>query len=131
MSRGNRLDTLLSVITSPSRLKPIPRESMDVIRDGYVRKESQYLRISRKRWMVLTPQYLYSYKSKKALNSQCPTEVIDLTIYNKIKHDNKKKFEIICRKTKHKRKFVAKTHEEMIYWFNNIQNMQCFRNIHY
>eukprot|EP01083_Nonionella_stella_P266343 901130_1 len=120
---------LKAVARSMTIANPIsnPASELNTIKDGFLSKESQFMKISRKRWIVLTPKYLYSYKTKTAIN---PTVMIDLTEWNKIRHDGQKKFELISNDKKQKtRTFIAETNAEMLYWFNTIQNMQCFRNM--
>eukprot|EP01084_Bolivina_argentea_P247233 413654_1 len=81
----------------------LKQTEFDIVRDGYLRKDSKILSIPRKRWMVLTPNYLYSYKSEKSMTNS--TEIIDLTEYNKIKHNNDKQFVLISTAKQRKRVF--------------------------
>lgn len=52
-----------------------PREG--VIKEGWLSKQSKFLKDWRRRWFVLTPQCLCSYKTSD-VHSQRPTEVLYL-----------------------------------------------------
>eukprot|EP00316_Scyphosphaera_apsteinii_P022467 CAMPEP_0119307718 /NCGR_PEP_ID=MMETSP1333-20130426/8129_1 /TAXON_ID=418940 /ORGANISM="Scyphosphaera apsteinii, Strain RCC1455" /LENGTH=153 /DNA_ID=CAMNT_0007311315 /DNA_START=81 /DNA_END=542 /DNA_ORIENTATION=- len=55
----------------------MPRVDVSQIRkEGWISKESAMLRQYRKRWMVLTPERLYSFKRERVYTD--PTEEIDL-----------------------------------------------------
>ncbi len=62
--------TISNPISSPSTHSTAPMK-LNAIKDGYLHKESQFMKINRKRWIVLTPKYLYSYKTKTSIT---PTE---------------------------------------------------------
>jgi hypothetical protein len=49
----------------------------DVVKEGWLSKQSKYLKEWRKRWFVLTPNYLLTYKSQ-TMDYRNPTEVIKL-----------------------------------------------------
>ena len=53
-------------------------------KEGWVYKESAVVRQYRKRWMVLTPEKLYSFKTERAYH-QAPTEAIDLKLCGTVK----------------------------------------------
>merc|ERR1719440_416153 len=48
----------------------------DIIKEGWLSKESVHLKTWKRRWMVLTPQYLCSFKNQGEFRN--PTEVIRL-----------------------------------------------------
>mmetsp|Transcript_79522 Transcript_79522/g.137936 ORF Transcript_79522/g.137936 Transcript_79522/m.137936 type:complete len:122 (-) Transcript_79522:172-537(-) len=48
----------------------------DIVKEGYLVKESKHLKEWRRRWFVLTPQYLCSFKSEGEYRN--PTEFIRL-----------------------------------------------------
>merc|ERR1712039_786655 len=48
----------------------------DIRKEGWINKESAVLRTYRRRWLVLTPERLYSFKSERKYAD--PTEEIDL-----------------------------------------------------
>ena len=98
-----------------------------IIFEGYLLKKSKYLRSARKRWIVLTKNCLYSFKEKNEY--QCPTEVIDLNIYDQSNsdYDSAKdvfELEIFATKTKAKRWFIAESYEEGKKWQKVIKRTQ-------
>eukprot|EP00931_Biecheleriopsis_adriatica_P043025 TRINITY_DN24581_c0_g1_i1.p1 TRINITY_DN24581_c0_g1~~TRINITY_DN24581_c0_g1_i1.p1 ORF type:complete len:119 (-),score=22.17 TRINITY_DN24581_c0_g1_i1:108-464(-) len=48
----------------------------DIVKEGFLVKQSKHLKDWRRRWFVLTPQYLCSFKQQGHLSN--PTEVIRL-----------------------------------------------------
>mmetsp|Transcript_13392 Transcript_13392/g.22015 ORF Transcript_13392/g.22015 Transcript_13392/m.22015 type:complete len:121 (+) Transcript_13392:48-410(+) len=48
----------------------------DIIKKGYLVKQSKFIREWRNRWFVLTPQYLCSFKAEGELRN--PTEMVRL-----------------------------------------------------
>eukprot|EP01084_Bolivina_argentea_P038902 71914_1 len=97
----------------------------NIIKEGYLKKESLLLKIPRQRWMVLNGRYLYSYKRKRVYEN--PTEIFDLTIYNKIQYkdnDNGNKFELVSTTKKKNRQFNAPSKIEVVEWVKNIKNIQ-------
>ncbi|KAH0487552.1 MAG: uncharacterized protein KVP18_000465 [Porospora cf. gigantea A] len=44
-------------------LGPVEINKADVIREGWLMKQSRFLRDWRRRWVVLTPEYLLSFRS--------------------------------------------------------------------
>jgi len=56
---------------------PVEIDASEVRKEGWVFKESAVVRQYRKRWMVLTPDKLYSFKLERGYH-QPPTEEIDL-----------------------------------------------------
>eukprot|EP00828_Plagiopyla_frontata_P035540 TRINITY_DN4691_c0_g1_i1.p2 TRINITY_DN4691_c0_g1~~TRINITY_DN4691_c0_g1_i1.p2 ORF type:complete len:116 (-),score=28.06 TRINITY_DN4691_c0_g1_i1:117-464(-) len=48
----------------------------DVLKEGFLSKQSKYLKEWRQRWFVLTSDALYSFKEEKSYKS--PTETIQL-----------------------------------------------------
>eukprot|EP01083_Nonionella_stella_P055388 146133_1 len=51
----------------------------DILIEGYLHKRSVYINKSRKRWMVLKNNYLYSYKQAKIYKH--PTEIFNLNSF--------------------------------------------------
>ena len=49
----------------------------DIRKEGWVYKESAFLRQFRRRWLVLTSEKLYTFAKKQAY-SMPPTETVDL-----------------------------------------------------
>eukprot|EP01084_Bolivina_argentea_P126773 224386_1 len=105
-------------------------DNKNVIYEGYLLKESKYMKYIRKRWVSLTKMSgtfkLLSYQITQ-LNtvSPNPTEIFDLNIYDTVNYDRNienKSFELISSKHKTKRKFIAETHNEMLKWVQNIQH---------
>ena len=95
-------------------------EKPDARFEGYLNKRSRYKGELRKRWIVLTKDKLYSYKSKDMKNK--PTEVLDLNHYNELeicKGDILSLFALISPKCK--REFVASSIATMNDWMMEIQ----------
>jgi len=63
---------------------PADVDVSSIRKEGWVYKESAVVRSYRKRWMVLTPEKLYSFKTEKGYN-QPPTEEIDLKLCGTVK----------------------------------------------
>eukprot|EP00825_Cyclidium_porcatum_P025185 TRINITY_DN27447_c0_g1_i1.p1 TRINITY_DN27447_c0_g1~~TRINITY_DN27447_c0_g1_i1.p1 ORF type:complete len:127 (+),score=21.39 TRINITY_DN27447_c0_g1_i1:85-465(+) len=55
----------------------------NIIKEGWLDKESKYLKQWRQRWFVLTPNTLYTFKEQKIYKS--PTEIIPLKQVTTIK----------------------------------------------
>lgn len=53
-----------------------------IIKEGFLEKRSRFLKGWRKRWIVLTPNYLTTFKSEGSYNS--PTEQIPLAEFSSI-----------------------------------------------
>ena len=49
----------------------------EIIREGYLEKESRFMKTWKKRWTVLTKDSLYTFENEKQYNN--PTEIIDLS----------------------------------------------------
>ena len=56
----------------------MPVEVGEIRKEGWVNKESAVIRSYRKRWMVLTPDHLYSFKREKQYSD--PTEVSSVRV---------------------------------------------------
>ena len=52
-------------------------------KEGWLEKQSRYLKHWRRRWFVLQDSTLYSFKRRRSYRD--PTEVIDLKIYSSVK----------------------------------------------
>eukprot|EP01084_Bolivina_argentea_P230779 389331_1 len=97
----------------------------NIVNEGYLFKESIYLKALRKRWMVLKGNFLYSYKPSDGKGIyQNPTEIFNLTEFKDIKHNKNKKgaqFELISEKET--RVFVATNIFDMNQWIACIKNI--------
>eukprot|EP01084_Bolivina_argentea_P007030 13246_1 len=94
-------------------------DNKSIIFEGYLNKESMYLKTLRKRWIVLTnDQQIYSYKQER--NYANPTEIIDLKLCINVKIIKGNKFSLIFDKNK-QRIFVAESQNEMDEWIKYIQ----------
>ncbi|CAK0892064.1 unnamed protein product [Prorocentrum cordatum] len=71
-SLASQRPTLLAAMSTPEII--INRE--DIIKEGYLVKQSKHFKEWRNRWFVLTPQYLCSFKEQGILRN--PTEAIRL-----------------------------------------------------
>jgi PH domain len=60
----------------------IPENFEVIIKEGWLEKRSRFLKGWRKRWIVLTPNYLNTFKTKKDLTD--PTEQIPLSEFSSI-----------------------------------------------
>lgn len=56
----------------------------EILKEGWIEKRSRLLQQWRKRWAVLTPQYLYTFKERQAYSSS-PTESIRLATCSSVK----------------------------------------------
>eukprot|EP01084_Bolivina_argentea_P307106 530761_1 len=74
-----------------SSISKVPNDnnvSISVIKEGYLEKESKYMKTFRKRWIVLTSNNkLYSYKQQQIYSNH--TEMFDLNSCNDVKVSNK------------------------------------------
>ena len=66
--------------------KAITISSDDIIKEGYLFKQSRYLKKWRNRWVVLKPDYLYTFKVKGVYSN--PTEQIEKESIILINADN-------------------------------------------
>ena len=106
---------------------PKPERKYTVIREGYLHKESKTLKKTRKRFMVLTGQYLNSYKDDSM--SEEPTEIFDLRNYRTAKMCRNGKigeFEIISLQKQESRVFVAENKHTMNDWLKSIRKVMLF-----
>ena len=63
--------------------KAIEREVLNnLIKEGVMEKRSKFLKEWRERWVVLTVNYLFTFKTCEYKN---PTEVLDLRIVHSVK----------------------------------------------
>eukprot|EP01084_Bolivina_argentea_P254726 428306_1 len=92
-----------------------------IVNSGYLKHKSLYLKQIRKRWILLTTQYIYCYKENKSEL----TDTIDLNIYNIITPKNNASFQFEL-KSHHKHQkaftFIATSIEERNTWITNIKN---------
>ena len=63
----------------------------DIIKEGFLEKESRYRKIWRKRWCVLTNQMLYTFEQKD--NYVNPTEEIETAKMKTVKTDETRGFQ--------------------------------------
>jgi hypothetical protein len=63
--------------------QPAPIVINNPAKEGYLEKQSRYLKQWRRRWFVLQDSMLYSFKRKQTYDQ--PTEVIDLRVYSSVK----------------------------------------------
>ncbi len=96
-----------------------------VIKQGYLEKESLYLKRFRKRWIVLkNDKKIYSYKNNQMESN--PTEIIDLKYCQNIIPSNKNnsnEFILVVNGTQ--RSFIAKSTDDRndwIKWILHIKN---------
>lgn len=71
----------------PAQLRGNPVADLDVStirKEGWVYKESAVLRQFRRRWLVLTPDKLYSFKKERGYDTP-PTEDVDLKLCGTVK----------------------------------------------
>eukprot|EP00826_Nyctotherus_ovalis_P065674 TRINITY_DN9659_c0_g1_i10.p1 TRINITY_DN9659_c0_g1~~TRINITY_DN9659_c0_g1_i10.p1 ORF type:complete len:143 (-),score=25.97 TRINITY_DN9659_c0_g1_i10:90-518(-) len=54
-------------------------ETIRILKEGWLKKRSKYLKMWKRRWVVMTPTHIYTYKNyKRYIN---PTESISITSY--------------------------------------------------
>ena len=100
-------------------------QSSNIVKSGYLDKESFYLRNLKKRWIVLKHHCLYSYKTQNT--HQNPTEIIDLRKFNAVQYITREKeaksfcFAIFSASGAPYRKFIASSLEEMTDWMYHIR----------
>lgn len=63
---------------------PVDVDVSSIRKEGWVFKESAVLRQFRRRWLVLTPEKLYSFKKERGY-SEPPTEEVDLKLCGTVK----------------------------------------------
>eukprot|EP01084_Bolivina_argentea_P174191 301725_1 len=93
--------------------------------EGYLQKESLYLKQLRLRYMVLSGDSLYSYKTNK---KESLTETVDLKVYNhvEISQDGPVgQFELVNSNNKKKRVLVASSMQELDDWLKAFK--QCIK----
>eukprot|EP01083_Nonionella_stella_P103065 294073_1 len=115
--RNNRFMTKLKQADAVARAKT------DIRMEGYLRKESLYLKQLRQRYIVLRDDCLYSYKTH---NKADLTECIALTEFNHVQicHDGPVgQFELIHDGSKKKRVFVASCMQELDDWLHEFKQI--------
>eukprot|EP01084_Bolivina_argentea_P031189 57731_1 len=115
--RNNRFMTKLKQVDAVARAKT------DIRMEGYLRKESLYLKQLRQRYIVLRDDCLYSYKTH---NKADLTECIALTEFNHVQicHDGPVgQFELIHDGSKKKRVFVASCMQELDDWLHEFKQI--------
>ena len=109
----------------------------EVIKEGFLMKESSFWKKNRQRWMVLTKDQLLSFKQKVDYKSHRqqqrdkqlihPTETFKLFEFNKINTTTggqEYQFEIVSKDSI--RRFTAKSYYEMEDWMAKIKSVQQF-----
>eukprot|EP01084_Bolivina_argentea_P161716 281497_1 len=100
----------------------ILNDSRRIMKEGYLRKKSEYLSIPRKRWIILHGMKLYSFKDKDWFY---PTETFDLTEYDNIQYSERtKSFKLISTLSGKSRQFIASNIDEMYNWIKFITSIQ-------
>jgi hypothetical protein len=72
---------------------PLHEDLKNIIKEGYLEKESRMLKTWRKRWFVLTPNTLYTFKEAKQYKD--PTESLvlkDVTTIKTTEGENQKDY---------------------------------------
>eukprot|EP01084_Bolivina_argentea_P264198 447439_1 len=112
---------------SQSSFSPIVINQIDIIKSGFLTKESSILRSKRHRWCILTKhKKLYTFEKQQNDNNFNPkdcTEKFNLTEYKNIiaiKNSN----EFTLSSAKKKRKFIANSVQERDEWHWDIKNVQ-------
>mmetsp|Transcript_27095 Transcript_27095/g.23979 ORF Transcript_27095/g.23979 Transcript_27095/m.23979 type:complete len:120 (-) Transcript_27095:214-573(-) len=92
----------------------------DIIKEGYAHKESRIMKSWKKRWTVLTPRNIYTFKEKKKYVD--PTEVISLheTLSVKAIEEGKKKNLVKIQTKRNVFFFSFDTAEEAQEWAVNM-----------
>ena len=74
---------------------------MSIFIQGYLKKESLYLKQFRKRWIILKGNKLYSFKNKDdKYNNNKATEIVDLNIYDVIQKSSSNNFKFTILSSK-------------------------------
>uniref|UniRef100_A0A6U3E1W6 PH domain-containing protein n=1 Tax=Lotharella globosa TaxID=91324 RepID=A0A6U3E1W6_9EUKA len=68
---------------SDSKGKTGKIQCKSISKEGYLEKQSRFLKTWRKRWFVLDGSMLYSFKKERVYEN--PTEVIDLKVFSSVK----------------------------------------------
>ena len=80
---------------------------MKAVKEGYILKQSVYLKQFRKRWMVLMDDKLVSFSQQiNGDNTKQPTEIFDLSVYDKViraRNGKHYEFQLLSESTKDKR----------------------------
>ncbi len=108
-------------------------DDKSIIFEGYLQKESIYLNVFRKKWIVLkNDRQMYSYKNENIYDIN-PTEIIDLKLCKNVKVLNGNKFALIFDKNK-QTILVADSQMTMNQWIKYIKTIindknNCYVNI--
>ena len=91
-----------------------------IIFEGYLKKQSMYLKKFRTRWIVLKQDgKLYCYKSHSKKNT--PTEIIDIKLYTSLSRDDHDTFSLISDEWKiQNRTFQSIYNPNCIKWVTHI-----------
>eukprot|EP01084_Bolivina_argentea_P096781 173987_1 len=92
-----------------------------IIKEGYLEKQSLYIKQFRKRWIKLTKTHLYSFKNKyntKATETIPLALFIDIKISQNVKHAQ---FQLIS--PKQTRTFIASSLNQMHNWIESIRSV--------
>jgi len=90
-------------------------------KEGWLEKQSRFLKTWRKRWFVLEGNILYSFKKEKVYSN--PTEVIDLKVFSSVKSSEEytnrsHSFDVYSKETSFS--MVASSSNEKEDWIRNI-----------
>jgi len=100
----------------------------DIIKEGWLMKESRHLKAWRRRWCVLTPQYLFTFRDQGQYKS--PTEHICLRECSKVEtadNDTGEKNSFCVHTSSRVLKMIADTSAEKETWIGHISgHVQAF-----
>jgi len=82
---ADAMSSLLNQIrgSAASSVSAAPVDVSNIRKEGWIMKESAMIRTYRRRWLVLTPDRLYSFKSERQYVN--PTEDVDLKLCGTVK----------------------------------------------
>ena len=69
--------------------KPFIINPNDIIKEGWLQKESRFRKVWRERWCVLTSNYFYTFENEKTYVN--PTETLEVKNVKTVKTDETKK----------------------------------------
>ena len=68
--------------------KVITISKSDILKEGFLKKESRFRKVWRERWVVLTTSFVYTFENKDVYRN--PTETIDVKKIKTVKTDETK-----------------------------------------
>ena len=66
--------------------------SIDIVKEGWVYKQSRQLKQWKERYLVLTKTHALTYKKEKLYNEEDPTEILVLSDMRSVQLDETKKY---------------------------------------